>query len=46
VDEPVIRDGNLITSRKPVDIPKFNKAIIDVLKEWYGIDHRQANSVT
>ncbi len=40
VDEPVIRDGNLITSRKPVDIPKFNKAIIDALKERYGIDQQ------
>ena len=38
VDEAVVRDGNLITSRKPVDIPKFNKAIIDALKERYGID--------
>ena len=38
VNEPVVRDGNLVTSRKPVDIPKFNKAIIDALKEHYGID--------
>jgi len=38
VNEPVVRDGNLITSRKPVDIPKFNKAIIDALKEQYGVD--------
>ena len=28
VDEPVVQDGNLITSRKPADLPKFNKAII------------------
>ena len=32
VDEPVVRDGNLITARKPADLPRFNKAIIDALK--------------
>ncbi len=31
VDEPVVRDGNLITSRKPADLPRFNKAIIEAL---------------
>ena len=31
VDEPVVRDGNLITSRKTADLPKFNKAIIEAL---------------
>ncbi len=31
VDEPVVKDGNIITSRKPVDLPKFNKAIIEAL---------------
>ena len=33
VDEEVVVDGNLITSRKPDDIPAFNKAIIDALEE-------------
>ncbi|MFO7995572.1 MAG: type 1 glutamine amidotransferase domain-containing protein [Dehalococcoidia bacterium] len=32
VDVPVVRDGNIITSRKPGDLPKFNKAIIDALR--------------
>ena len=32
VDEPVVQDGNLITSRKPADIPRFNKAIIKALE--------------
>ena len=32
VDEPVVRDGNIITSRKPADLSKFNKAIIDALR--------------
>ncbi len=31
VDQPVVRDGNIITSRKPGDLPKFNKAIIEAL---------------
>ncbi len=31
VDEPVVRDGNLITSRKPADLPKFDAAIVDAL---------------
>jgi len=32
VDEPVVRDGNIITSRKPADLPEFNKAIIKALR--------------
>ena len=31
VDEEVVVDGNLITSRKPDDIPAFNEAIIEAL---------------
>ena len=31
VDEPVIVDGNLITSRKPDDIPAFSQAIVEAL---------------
>ena len=33
VDTPVARDGNLITSRKPADLPRFNKAIIEALRD-------------
>jgi len=33
VDEPVVRDGNLITSRKPADLPQFNVAVIQALQE-------------
>jgi protease I len=29
-DEPAVVDGNLVTSRKPDDIPQFNKAMIDL----------------
>jgi len=32
VDAPVVQDGNLITSRKPADLPRFNKAIIEALR--------------
>jgi protease I len=31
VDEQVVKDGNIITSRKPADLPKFSKAIIEAL---------------
>lgn len=31
VDEEVVKDGNLITSRNPDDIPAFNKAFISAL---------------
>jgi protease I len=29
VDEEVVRDGNLTTSRKPDDLPAFNEAIVE-----------------
>jgi protease I len=31
VDKPVVEDGNLITSRKPDDVPAFTEAIIRAL---------------
>ena len=33
VDEPVVRDGNLITSRLPGDLPDFGRAIVQYLEE-------------
>lgn len=33
VDEEVVVDGQLITSRKPDDIPAFNRAVIAALQE-------------
>lgn len=33
VDEEVVRDGNLITSRKPEDLPAFCRAILQALDE-------------
>jgi protease I len=32
VDKPVVEDGNLITSRKPDDVPVFSEAIIQALR--------------
>jgi protease I len=33
VDEEVVVDGNLITSRKPDDIPAFSKALVGALSD-------------
>ena len=33
VDREVVRDGNLVTSRKPEDLPAFLRTIIEVLSE-------------
>ncbi len=33
VDEEVVRDGNLITSRKPDDLPAFCRTILEALQE-------------
>jgi protease I len=33
LDEPVVRDGLIITSRKPEDLPFFCAEIISALKE-------------
>jgi protease I len=30
LDEPVVHDGNLVSSRKPGDIPQFNPQVIDL----------------
>jgi deglycase len=32
VDEPVVRDGNIITSRKPADLTQFDEAIVAALR--------------
>jgi protease I len=32
VDQEVVRDGNLITSRNPMDLPAFCRKIIEALK--------------
>jgi protease I len=32
-DREVVRDGNLVTSRKPDDIPAFNREMIEMFAE-------------
>ncbi|MEK7542188.1 MAG: type 1 glutamine amidotransferase domain-containing protein [Patescibacteria group bacterium] len=34
VDEEVVRDGNIITSRKPEDLPAFCRTIIEILSSF------------
>ena len=36
VDEPMVRDGLVVTSRKPDDIPQFNRGMIDLFREARG----------
>jgi len=36
VDQPVVVDGNLITSRKPDDVPMFSEAIIRALSNVHA----------
>jgi len=31
VDQPAVVDGNLVTSRKPDDVPQFTEALIDLI---------------
>lgn len=33
IDEEVVIDANLITSRNPDDIPAFNKAVLDAVEK-------------
>ena len=33
VDEPVVNDGGIVTSRKPADIPMFNDKMIEEIME-------------
>jgi protease I len=37
VDQEVAKDDNLVTSRKPDDIPAFNKAIIELFSRSYSL---------
>ncbi len=39
-DEPVVTDRGLVTSRKPADIPQFNKKMLEEFRE--GIHNRQS----
>ncbi|MCX6005353.1 MAG: type 1 glutamine amidotransferase [Chloroflexi bacterium] len=45
VDEPVVIDRNIITSRKPADLPAFNKAIKEALTGVNGNNNGKTVSV-
>ncbi len=42
VDEEMVRDGNLVSSRKPDDIPAFNRGMIELFQERAGQSRRAA----
>jgi protease I len=46
VDEPVVTDRGLVTSRKPADIPAFNKKIVEEFAEGIHAGQKQAVSGT
>jgi protease I len=41
VDQEVVRDGGLVTSRKPDDIPAFNREMIRLFSEGRGAEIRR-----
>ena len=41
VDQEVVRDGNLVTSRKPDDIPAFNREMISLFAEGVAGGHKK-----
>jgi protease I len=43
VDKPVVEDGNLITSRKPDDVPMFSEAIVRALSRVAARGDRAAD---
>ena len=42
VDEEIVRDGNLVSSRKPDDIPAFIRGMIALFHEKAGQSRRAA----
>jgi len=36
VDEPMVRDGAIVTSRKPDDIPEFNRGMIELFQQKHS----------
>ena len=42
VDEPVVVDGDLVSSRKPDDIPAFNRAMVEVFGRTRAQTRRSA----
>ena|SRR5688572_20715061 len=42
VDEPVVTDQGLVTSRRPADIPQFNEKMIEEFGEGYHAGQRRS----
>jgi protease I len=42
VDQEAVTDGNLVTSRKPDDIPAFNRAMVELFAQAEGGARREA----
>ena len=42
VDEEMVKDGNLVTSRKPDDIPAFNRGMIELFQQAASKQKRAA----
>jgi protease I len=42
VDEEVVVDGNLVSSRKPADLPAFNRAMLERFAQGRRPTHRAA----
>jgi protease I len=36
VDEPVVVDGNLVTARRPPDLPAYGTALVEALRAGSG----------
>ena len=45
VDEEVVEDQNLITSRKPDDIPAFNRKLIEKLQAGRGSEQKYGQEI-
>jgi protease I len=43
LNAPVVKDRNLITSRKPADLPRFNKTIIQTLQKQLRVVEESSN---
>lgn len=45
-DQEVVRDGNWVSSRKPDDIPAFNREIINLFSEFMSTQAQAAGATT
>lgn len=45
VDKEVVKDGGIVTSRKPDDLPAFNREMISLFAEGAGVTHGRERKV-